>query len=313
MQFPFQLKNDREFDVVGFGTNAVDYLIEVPEYPSFNSKTELNKYTRAAGGEVATTMVGLERLGLRTSYIGRFGDDQAGTFGLKTLTDEGVNVDHAEQIKGAGTQIAFIIIDARNGERTVIWKRDEKLWYGESEAPVDIVSRASVLHLTPHDAKAATAMARAAKASGTIVSTDVDNVFEGIEKLLPLVDILIASAEFPNHLLGIADHREALPEMSRRYGCKICGVTLGASGSLLYSESQFIETPAFDVPGGCRDTTGAGDAYRVGIIYGLIKGSSIEDAARYANAVAALKCRAIGARTSLPGANELKEFVGRRV
>jgi len=311
MQFPFQLNKDREFDVVGFGTNAVDYLIEVPNYPSFNSKTELNKYTRAAGGEVATTMVGLQRLGLRTAYIGRFGDDQAGSFGLKTLTDEGVNVAHAEQVRGAGTQIAFIIIDARNGERTVIWKRDEKLWYREEEAPVDVVSHSSVLHLTPHDAKAATAMARAAKASGTIVSTDVDNVFEGIEDLLPLVDILIASAEFPARLLGITDHRTALPEMSQRYGSKICGVTLGSAGSLLFWDGEFIDTPAFEVPGGCRDTTGAGDAYRVGIIYGLIKGSSIEEAARYANAVAALKCRAIGARTSLPQTEELLEFLQR--
>jgi len=309
MQFPFHVQDNRELDVVGFGTNAVDYLIEVPEYPSFNSKTELDKYTRAAGGEVATTMVGLQRLGLSTTYIGRFGDDQAGSFGLKTLIDEGVNVQHAEQVKGAGTQIAFIIIDARNGERTVIWKRDEKLWYREEEAPVDVVSRASVLHLTPHDAKAATTMARAAKASGTIVSTDVDNVFEGIEDLLPLVDILIASAEFPARLLGIADHRRALPELSERYGCKICGVTLGAAGSLLFCDGQFIESPAFDVPGGCRDTTGAGDAYRVGIIYGLIKGSSIEEAARYANAVAALKCRAVGARTSLPHSEELLEFL----
>lgn len=309
MQFPFQLDNNREFDVIGFGTNAVDYLIEVPAYPSFNSKTELNKYTRAAGGEVATTMVGLERLGLRTAYIGRFGDDQAGSFGLKTLTDEGVNVEHAEQIKGAGTQIAFIIIDARNGERTVIWQRDEKLWYREEDVPTDVVGCASVLHLTPHDAKAATEMARAARAAGTIVSTDVDNVFEGIEDLLPLVDILIASAEFPARLLGITDHRVALPEMSRRYGSKICGVTLGAAGSLLYCDGQFIQTPGFEVPGGCRDTTGAGDAYRVGIIYGLIKSSSIEEAARFANAVAALKCRAVGARTSLPDRKELLEFV----
>lgn len=310
MQFPFQLVRDREFDCVGFGTNAVDYLIEVPEYPTFNSKIELDQYTQAAGGEVATTMVGLQRLGLKTTYVGRFGDDPAGAFGLKTLTDEGVNVDHAEQIGGANTQIAFIVIDARNGERTVIWKRDEKLWYTEQEAPVELVARASVLHLTPHDAKAATAMARAARAAGTIVSTDVDNIFEGIEELLPLVDILIASAELPNRLLGINDHRKALPEMAARFGCKITGVTLGASGSLMYADGKFISSTGYDVPGGCKDTTGAGDAFRVGIIYGAIKGTSIEEAAQYANAVAALKCRSVGARTALPKEAELLKFVG---
>lgn len=309
MQFPFQLSTNRDFDCIGFGTNAVDYLIEVPEYPLFNSKIELNRYIQAAGGEVASTMVGLRRLGLKSAYIGRFGNDPAGDFGKRSLSDEGVNIDFAEQVVGANTQIAFIVIDARNGERTVIWKRDSRLAYREEETPVDLVSRASVLHLTPHDAYAATAMAHAAKKSGTIVSIDVDNVFDGIEELLPLVDILIASAEFPGRYIGLNDHHEALPEMAERFGCKVTGVTLGDKGSLLYSGGEFISTPGFAVPGGCRDTTGAGDAYRVGIIYGLVNGSSIEDAARSANAVAALKCRAVGARTSLPKKDELLEFL----
>ena len=117
MQFPFQPPTGREFDVLGFGTNAVDYLIEVPEYPAFNSKVELKRYTQAAGGEVASTMVGLRRLGMNTAYVGRFGGDAAGEFGLGSLNEEGVNTEHAEQIAGADTQIAFIVIDARNGER----------------------------------------------------------------------------------------------------------------------------------------------------------------------------------------------------
>jgi sulfofructose kinase len=310
MQFPFNTIRDRDFDVAGFGTNAVDFLIEVPEYPQFNSKIELNEYIQAAGGEVATTMVGLRRLGLRTAYAGRFGDDPAGMFGLKSLGDEGVNIEHAEQIAGARTQIAFIVIDARNGERTVIWKRDKKLSFSENEAPINLVSKARVLHLTPHDPRAAIAMAREARRTGTIVSIDADNVFEGIEDLLPLVDILVVSAEFPAKLLSIKDHRLALPEMAKRYRSGICGVTLGAAGSLLYAGGTFVKTPGFEVPGGCHDTTGAGDAFRVGFIYGLLKDSSVEESAIYANAVAALKCRAVGARTSLPGEAELLKFVG---
>jgi len=309
MRFPFKIHRDREFDVVGFGTNAVDFLIEVPEYPTFNSKVELNDYTQAAGGEVATAMVGLQRLGSKTAYVGSFGDDAAGTFGLKSLSDEGVNVDHVRIIPGARTQIAFIVIDSRNGERTVIWKRDRALAFSAAHAPTDLVSRAAVLHLTPHDTAAALAMARAARAAGTIVSIDVDKTFDGIEELLPLVDVLIGSSEFPARLLGIDDHRLALPEMARRFGCKICGVTLGEAGSLFHADSAFIASAGFEVPGGCRDTTGAGDAFRVGLIYGVLNDTSVEEAARCANAVAALKCRAVGARTSLPDRAELERFL----
>src|SRR5687767_8035248 len=137
MQFPFTLKQDAAFDVVGFGTNAVDFLIRVPHYPEFNSKIELTDYTQAAGGEIATTMVGLQRLGLRTTYVGRLGSDAAGNLGITSLRAEGVDLSYAEQIEGAQTQIAFIIIDEQSGERTVLWKRDEKLHYTESDVPLD--------------------------------------------------------------------------------------------------------------------------------------------------------------------------------
>ena len=309
MQFPFSLAADREFDVVCFGTNAVDFLIRVPEYPAYNSKVELVDYVQAAGGEAATTAAGLTRLGLRTSYAGKFGSDAAGEFGLNSLADEGVDLTYAQTIEGASTQIAFIVIDIRSGERTVIWQRDDRLAFSESEAPVDFVTRSKVLHFTPHDTAACIAMARAAGAAGTIVSTDIDNIFPGIEELLPLADLLIVSAEFPQKLLGITDHRTALQELASRYGCKVTGVTLGESGSRLLCGDQYIETPGFSVPGGCQDTTGAGDSFRVGLLYGLVKGESIETAARMANAVAALKCRAVGARTSLPTEAELDDLL----
>jgi len=101
MQFPFTLKESAQFDVLGFGTNAVDFLIRVPHYPEFNSKVELSDYTRAAGGEIATTMVGLRRLGLRSSYIGRFGSDASGEIGMNSLRDEDVDLRYAERIDGA--------------------------------------------------------------------------------------------------------------------------------------------------------------------------------------------------------------------
>src|SRR5688500_18065393 len=127
MRFPLNIPAEATFDVLGFGTNAVDFLISVPEYPNFGSKVELTSYVRKAGGEIATTMVGLQRLGMRTSYAGRFGDDDAGRFGIRTLEEEGVDLEFSEAIAGAETQIAFIVIDDETGERTVIWKRDEKL------------------------------------------------------------------------------------------------------------------------------------------------------------------------------------------
>ena len=310
MRFPLDLNHDAEFDVVGFGTNAVDYLIQVPEYPAFDSKIELTEYVQAPGGEVATTMVGLQRLGLKTSYVGRFGTDAEGDLGLSNLRSEGVDVSSAEQIRDARTQIAFIVIDERSGERTVIWKRDAALSYREDEVSEDLIASTKVLHFTPHDTRACIKLAGLARQQGSVVSIDIDNVFEGIEDLLPLVDVLIASAEFPQRFLGIEDPRTALRELHGRYGCRVTGLTQGETGSLTHCGGEFFETGGFQVPGGCRDTTGAGDSYRAGFLYGLLKNRSVEESARTANAVAALKCREVGARTALPDQQELDQLLG---
>ena len=126
MRFPFNLPPEREFDAVGFGLNAVDHLVVVPEYPAFDTKIQLLEHVQAAGGQTASAMVGLQRLGMKTAYAGRFGSDFEGKFGLRTLVDEGVDLEYAEVIEGARNQIAFIIIDKRNGERTIIWDRDRE-------------------------------------------------------------------------------------------------------------------------------------------------------------------------------------------
>lgn len=305
MKFPLEIPGERPFDVLGFGTNAVDFLISVPHFPDFASKVELTKYSRNAGGEIASTMVGLQRLGMKTLYAGSFGDDDAGKFGIQTLADEGVDTSLCRVVEGAETQIAFIIIDEQTGERTVIWKRDANLSHPPDEALLEAASRCRILHMTQHDSSTGIELAKRAKASGAIVSIDVDNSFPRMDELLPLVDVLITSSDFPSNVFGIDDPRKALEAIHSKYQSALVGITLGGKGSLMMCEGEIIETPGFEVPGGCKDTTGAGDAFRVGLLYGLLTGEPIETAASMANAVAALKCRAVGARTSLPAKDEL--------
>ena len=120
MRFPFEPPQEREFDAVGFGLNAVDHLVVVPAYPEFDTKTRLVEHTRSAGGQTASTMAGLRRLGMKTAYAGRFGSDDAGRFGLEALRAEGVNLERAETVEGARNQV---------GDSTLIFlfrTRDER-------------------------------------------------------------------------------------------------------------------------------------------------------------------------------------------
>jgi sugar/nucleoside kinase (ribokinase family) len=309
MHFPFDLPASKPFDAVGFGLNAVDHLIVVPAYPAFDTKIRLLEHKQSAGGQTASAMVALQRLGLKTAYAGRFGSDPEGLFGLATLKDDGVNVDYAEVVEGARNQIAFITIDARNGERTIVWDRDERLAYSPEEAPVEFGSMGCVLHLDAHDPRACLRLAQAARASGTIVSADIDNVYDGLPELLPFIDILIGSKEFPHRVTGIAAERAALIELKARYGCAITGMTLGTDGAVVYCNGEFLESSAFETPGGCKDTTGAGDAFHGGFLYGFLSGEDVETSLRFGNAVAAMKCSALGARTALPTQAQLQKFL----
>ncbi len=309
MQFPFKLPTEKEFDAAGFGVNAVDHLIVVPAYPNVETKVRLREYKQGAGGQTASAIAALQRLGMHTAYAGRFGTDAAGRFGLQSLQDEGVDVEFSEVIEGARTQVGYIIIEAERGERTVIWDRDERLAYAAQAAPVALAGKARVLHIDSHDPLACAQMARAARAAGTIVSADIDNVYDGLPELLPLIDVLISSKEFPRLLTGIEDERAALAEIKARYGCALVGLTKGGRGATVLCAGDFLETPAFQVPGGCIDTTGAGDAFHAGFLYGLLQGEEIELCLKLGCAVAALGCRALGARTGLPTRAELDDFL----
>src|SRR5215217_168931 len=312
MHFPLRLPSNKPFDAVGFGLNAVDHLIVVPEYPAFDTKIRLLEHTQSAGGQTATAMVALRRLGLKTAYAGRFGSDPEGKFGLQTLKDDDVNVDFAEVVEGARNQIAFITIDVRSGERTIVWDRDDRLAYKREEAPVEFGPLGRVLHLDAHDPPACARVAQAARETGTIVSADIDNVYDGLPELLPMIDIMIGSKEFAGRVTGISDPRKALIELKNRYGCALVGMTIGAAGAVVYHEGTFIESPGIAAPGGCRDTTGAGDAFHAGFLYGFLSGDDLETSMKLGNAVAAMKCSALGARTALPTGFELDKFLRTR-
>jgi sulfofructose kinase len=309
MDFGITLPTGKPFDAVAMGLNAVDHLIVAPRYPEFNSKILYKSHQLAAGGQCATAMVALARLGLRARYIGKVGDDDIGRFQINSIVSEGVAVD-IEAVEGAETQTAFIIIDEASGERTILWNRDVAIATRPEDVDRAAVTSGRVLHLDGHDVEAAIVAATCARAEGVPTVLDVDNIYYGIENLLPLIDFMISSSTFPARLTGESDLRTALRQLAEKNGSLVTGATLGEDGVLIYLRHQFIHSPAFQVD--CRDTTGAGDAFHAGFIYGLLTGLTVEATLHFANAVAGLKCRTVGARTGLPTLDEAKTFLASR-
>ncbi len=305
--FNFPLPKNRSFDVVGLGLNAVDHIIVVPKYPEFNTKIRLSSHSQQPGGQVASALTALARLGCKTRYIGKVGSDFSGDLQLSRLKAEGVEHSYVKQVKGATNQIAFIIIDEQNGERTIIWDRDEKLAFSAEEVEEEAINSGKILHIDGHDVEADILAAQMAHRAGMAVVIDVDNFYPGAGNLLPFIDFLVTSSDFPRRVTGITDPKEALAKLKEISGSYFVAMTLGSDGVLAYHEGEYLHVPGFEIV--CRDTTGAGDAFHGGFIYALLNEMSILETLRFANAVAAMKCLHLGAQTGLPTLAEVKTFL----
>jgi sulfofructose kinase len=303
---PAPTPGSRPFDAVAIGLNAVDHLVVVPHFPDFGSKIELRSHDVLPGGQCATAMVALSRLGLATRYVGRVGDDDTGRLQLASLDADGVERSECRVVEGAGSQLAFILVDEASGERTVLWRRDPRIAVLPDEIDEDLCCSGRALHLDGHNIAAEARAASWARAAGIPVSIDVDFDYGGAP-LYPLVDYLIASADFPRRVTGVADDRAALAALHERFGCPLVGMTLGARGALVLCDGVYVESPGFAVA--ARDTTGAGDAFHAGFLYGLLDGLELEACLRLGNAVAALNCTRVGARGGLPTRTELEAFL----
>jgi sugar/nucleoside kinase (ribokinase family) len=300
----------RSCDVTGLGQNSVDLVAMLREFPTGNSKQRIQRFARFPGGQIASAMVCCARLGWRARYIGRFGSDELGEIGRASLAAEGVDLSAAEVVPDAHTRFAMILVDGRTGDRTVLWDRDSRLALRADDVPAAAVRTARVLLVDCDDVGASVAAATLAHEHGVITAIDVEAVVPGLDRLLPLIDVVIASEGFPERWTASSDTGRALERLDAELKPAITCVTLGPQGSLARCQGHEIRTPAFPVP--CVDSTGAGDAFRGGFIAALLEHGpdEVEVLLRMANAVAALKCRTPGAREGLPNAAELRSLLG---
>jgi sugar/nucleoside kinase (ribokinase family) len=293
-------------DVVGVGQACVDHVATVERLPGVGGKLAARDYTRLPGGQIATAMLACARLGLRAAFVGTLGDDEDGRLALAPLRAAGVDLAGVRLRPGVCTQTSEIWIERASGERTIVWFRDPRLALRPEEVPVEAIARARALHLDAGDLPAALAAARAARVAGVPSVLDADAPAPGVEELLASVDFPVVSRSFAETLHGSSKLGEALDRMLRA-GARMAVVTLGERGALARTRDRWIESPGFEVE--IRDTTGAGDAFHAGFLWGLLEGLDAEAALRAANAAAALNCRALGAQGGLPDRGELEAFL----
>jgi sulfofructose kinase len=279
-------------DVVGVGLNATDTTIQIAEFPECGSKVEYDSERVTPGGQVASTVVACQTWGLRTRYVGKLGDDDAARLHAREFERTGVEAQLVYVPETASAR-SLILVD-RRGERTVMCRRDERVVLRPEELKREWIVNARALHVDGHDTAAATRAAGWAREAGVPVVADLDEIYPGVDALIEKIDYLIVSRDFPGRLTGEMNLKAALREIQARYGCGLTAATLGPDGVLAWDGERFHYAAAYRVA--VVDTTGAGDIFHAGFIYGLLQGWTLDRQLDFSCAAAAMNCMAEGAR-----------------
>ncbi len=290
--------------VVGLGQCSLDYIAVTDGYPAPDTKFEAAGMLVEGGGPVATALVALSRLKVKTRFAGVIGADRAGAEILRGLKLEGVDTASLVTRRAGCSQTANIIVDRSNATRTIIWRRATAKPLTAKEVRGPFIKGADFLLLDGLMARASIKAAGIARTLGVPVMLDAGSLRPGMVELAASADYVVCSE-------GFAREYARTPALALKalesIGVRTATVTLGRGGSVTLADGVSFKVPAFKVR--AVDTTGAGDVFHGGYVYGLLKGWEIKKTVTFASAFAALKCRAPGGRSGIPSLSKTLKFM----
>lgn len=293
------------------GLSSWDRLIAVDTYPQAGGVADVLQEIAAPGGTTTNTAVALARLGAEVSIATAIGDDDRGELVRNGLAAEGVDTGWLTVKPGEVTELATMIVSQEPLDRTVFWEhgarplRRDKLdiagLFGGDVLVLDVADtslRRFLLDLPAHTVPACRILGPLAY----LADDDLPDAFE----LALRHDVIVSTERQMLAVTGtwtLSDATTALQHRMRGENLRAALVTRGAEGCLVVTESMRLRVPAFAVT--AVDPTGAGDAFVAGVAWGMARRWDWEEVGRFANAVGALACCALGAQASLPSLAEV--------
>jgi len=292
-------------DVAVFGDFCVDVLVYIDRLPSFDQSFVARDIKLSFGGVGGNVSCALSKLGLSVKALGCVGDDFFGKIYLDDLIKNGVDVRSVRRLKGLGTCTVVIHINPE-GSRAIIGFRGANSLCDLSIDDLGISEGLKHLHISGYmllnRTKVSSYIDVLSKVKELGISTSVD--LEGIafsdsdviKELKGVVDYVFLNREEAVSIVKSKTfNKDVAISLYRALKPRALVIKLGAMGCLLVKEgSSLVPIKSFKVK--AVDTTGAGDAFNAGFIYGVIKGLPLSEAALLGNALGAYKCMGYGAR-----------------
>lgn len=292
--------------VTGIGQCSWDYLALVEAYPLPDAKQEILCWQEQGGGPVATALVTLARLGEAAKFWGVVGDDDIGRMIITSLSGEGIDVAGLQVRPNANSQRAFISIEQHTGLRTIFWQRPSGRPLSPDELPVDFLDKSRFLLLDGLMFDVSRLAATHARKRQIPVMLDAGRMRPGMMELAALSDYLVAGEQFFLDL-GWDGSKTHFMALAAATGAAVVTVTLGRRGSFTWLDNGVLSQEALTVD--AVDTTGAGDVFHGGYVFGVLQGWPLEKVLLFASAISALKCLHIGGRSGIPTLSTVLAFL----
>ena len=298
------------FDVVGFGALNLDKLFKVNKLAKAEEESFVEDYAEACGGSAANTAIGLARLGCKVGYIGKVGCDREGDVLIKDFCNEGVNTDGVVRAAQGKSGVVMGFVD-KKGARALYVNPGVNDTINIDEVNARYASQAQFLHLTSFvgeesfqtQKKLLDAIPESTKVSFDPGALYARKGYLALEPIIRKTCVLMPNALELTILTGEISYRKGADIMIGK-GVKIVAVKLGGDGCYVTDgrEQHLIEPFKVDVV----DTTGAGDAFCAGFLYGLVNSKSLLECGKLGNFIASRCVMKMGARAGLPVAKDLE-------
>ncbi len=293
--------------IVGIGANVFDTLYNIPKYPTEDTKMRATACKTAGGGPTATGLVAASKLGESTAFIGVLSDDNAGKFLKEDFKKYGVDTDLIEVKSGFNSFTSVLWLCADTKTRTCVFDKGNLPPLVLNDAQKKAIMEADILMVDGNDMDAAVEGAKIARENGTKVLYDCGGLYEGVERLLALTDIMIPSEEFSMGHTGCKTAEEAAKKLFEMYHPEVVVVTQGKNGGLLFDGKDITRYPIY--PAEVVDSNGSGDVFHGAFAAGVIKGFEYLTCCHFSSAVSAIKCMGVGSRQSVPDFETVKKYL----
>lgn len=294
------------FDVVGVGIACSDLNASVTSIPRIDENVLILDYRKQMGGTVSTALATLQRLGMKTKYMGILGDDENGRFVIEGMKAEGIDVGSVRLAEGESSPFSFVMVDGMTRKRSIAFYPGCAFIVSADCLDLGAIQSARLLHVdspTP----AVFAACHMAKEAGVTISLDANAPFPGLEELLHLSNIFITSRDVVYQVCDRSNPAEAGKALMDEYKLDLVVVTLGAEGSVAVTPTRTDASSGFSID--VLDTTGAGDVFHGAYLYGHLSGWDIEPTLRFANAAGAMMCATQTGWTDIPTLKQIENFL----